>query len=65
MKKLFEYVEDVFVAGAVAAIAYVIKIGDIWQLDWKMLVNLAVMASLSLALIYGKDYLNSRTGNLE
>lgn len=49
-------------AGAVAVVAvgtYVLKIGDFWQLDSHMMINLGGMALIALIISEVTKYLNS------
>ena len=39
---------------------YILKIGDIYLLDWRLIVNLSIMTTVALLLAEGTKFLNQK-----
>ena len=39
---------------------YILKIGDIYLLDWRLIVNLSIMTTVALLLAEGTKFLNKK-----
>lgn len=45
--KGYEYVSAIVSAVLVAVIGYILSVGDIFNLNWKMLLNMSIMTALA------------------